>query len=142
MKKMTKQLLGIFVTALMIGGGAVYSAAGGGYPQGSMVIDGKNPAQFTHQTHIDVGLDCAACHHDASHAPLSAEAIGVMADTAALQCVNCHNESFANKDLQARKDVFHARCRECHKEGYNGKNGPTKCNDCHVKKEKKKLEGC
>lgn len=142
MKKSMKSFLGIAVALAMIGGGAAYGAAGGGYPAGKITIDGNKPAEFGHQKHVEAGLGCAACHHNAKHEPVSAEAIGAMKDTSVLRCVSCHNDSFAKAELRQKKDVFHARCRECHQNGYNGKKGPTSCGDCHVKKDKKKLEGC
>ena len=110
-------------------------------PQQDITIEGKKPAVFSHQKHLALGMECAVCHHNSDHEGLTAEAIKGLADSKSLQCVSCHNETFANAELQKQKDIFHARCRECHKAGYNGKTGPSKCNDCHIKT-KKKLEGC
>lgn len=111
------------------------------FPKQNITIEGKKPAVFSHEKHLSIGVTCTACHHDSEHKPLTAEDIATLADTSVLKCGSCHNASFANADLQKRKDVFHARCRECHKAGFNGKTGPSKCNDCHIKK-RKKLEGC
>lgn len=111
-------------------------------PETKLIIDGKKPAHFDHQTHLKMGMDCGVCHHDGEHKPLTAEAIAAMTDGKTLNCMNCHNSSFSNKDLQKQKDVFHARCKECHKAGYKGKTGPSSCTDCHIKKEKKAVEGC
>ncbi|MEJ2689507.1 MAG: cytochrome c3 family protein [Deltaproteobacteria bacterium] len=110
-------------------------------PQKEITIEGKKPARFDHQKHLALGMKCAVCHHDKDHNGLTAEAIKAMADTKSLQCVSCHNSNFAKADLQTEKEVFHARCRECHKTGYNGKTGPKNCSACHIKV-KKKLEGC
>jgi len=129
----------------MVGGMAIQNCAAeeanGIAPQHEITIAGKKPARFDHQKHLAQGMKCATCHHDKDHNGLTAEAIKAMADTKSLQCVSCHNKSFANPDLQKEKDVFHARCRECHKAGYNGKYGPKNCSACHIK-ERKKLEGC
>lgn len=111
-------------------------------PQQEITIAGKKPARFDHQKHLALGMKCAVCHHDKDHNGLTAEAIKGMADKKSLECVSCHNKSFANANLQKEKDVFHARCRECHKAGYEGKNGPKNCSACHIKKARKKLEGC
>ncbi len=112
-------------------------------PAGEMRISGKKPARFSHSVHLDQGMSCGQCHHDASHQPLSAGDIGAkLAAGGTLACGSCHAPGFANKKLQRRKAVFHGRCRTCHKQGYNGKKGPTRCNGCHIKKKRKKLEGC
>lgn len=121
--------------------GIVSAAVPSAAPQEELTIDGKKPARFNHPTHLNLGLDCASCHHDKGHNPLSAEAIAEMKDFASLKCVSCHNNEHPNKDLQKAKDVFHAKCQTCHKEGFAGKNGPKKCTGCHLKKVKK-YEGC
>ena len=51
-----------------------------------------------------------------------------------LRCASCHNKDLVNPKLQTPKAAFHARCKECHKQGVDGKKGPTKCTGCHVKK--------
>ena len=55
--------------------------------------------------------DCKTCHH-----------LGVEAGA----CRSCHG---VKPDAPKAKDAFHKVCKDCHKE----KNGPTKCNGCHVK---------
>lgn len=110
-------------------------------PEDEVVIDGRKPARFAHTVHLGLGLDCGVCHHDQEHNPLSKEAIAALGDPAGLSCVSCHNSGHPDADLQKAKDVFHARCKTCHQEGYEGKKGPTKCTDCHLKT-KKAVEGC
>lgn len=110
-------------------------------PEEEVIIDGKKPARFAHPVHLALGLDCGVCHHDGEHNPLSAEAISALGEPAGLSCVSCHNSDHPDENLQKAKDVFHAKCKTCHKEGYEGKNGPTKCTECHLKT-KKALEGC
>jgi hypothetical protein len=144
MKRVHVLMCGLLITGLTIGGAlhkAVADEETGPYPKGNITIEGKKPAVFNHEGHLAIGITCAACHHNAEHQPLTAEDITALGDKSVLKCVSCHNENFANDKLQKQKDVFHARCRECHKAGFNGKNGPSKCNDCHVKK-KKTMEGC
>lgn len=126
---------------LCLGSGMAGAETTAAAPADELVIQGKKPARFSHPVHIGVGLECGSCHHDQDHKPLTAEAIGALTDTAGLSCVSCHNEQLPNKELQAAKDVFHARCKTCHQEGYQGKKGPTKCGDCHIKKGKG-YEGC
>ena len=111
-------------------------------PAKEITIEGKKPARFNHATHIKLGLACGTCHHDGEHKPLNSEKIGKLDDGGKLKCANCHNSTFVKPELQKRKDVFHARCKECHKTGVDGKKGPTGCNSCHVKKKKKAIEGC
>lgn len=127
--------------AVCLGAGIASAAAPAAVPQEELTIDGKKPARFSHPIHLNLGLDCASCHHDSSHNPVTAEAIAEMTDFAGLKCVSCHNSEFANPDLQKSKDVFHAKCQTCHKEGFAGKNGPTTCTGCHLKKAKG-YEGC
>lgn len=56
-----------------------------------------------------------------------------------MKCDDCHkSEHFAPSANEWTKDMGHALCKDCHKKN----DGPTKCNDCHIKKKKKKLEGC
>jgi len=56
-----------------------------------------------------------------------------------MKCDDCHkSENFAPAADAWTKDMGHALCKDCHK----ANNGPTKCNDCHSKGGKKKLEGC
>lgn len=113
-------------------------------PTEPITIEGKKPASFNHASHTAQGMACGVCHHDANHQPKTAEAIAASTPEA-LACVSCHNKEFADKDLQKPMQVFHARCQGCHKAGYEGRKGPVKCGECHVKKEKKKaakLEGC
>jgi hypothetical protein len=111
-------------------------------PEDELVIEGKKPARFSHPVHLGLGLECGACHHDDQHEPLNAEAIAALDDPSTLSCVSCHDSSHPVEDLQKAKDVFHAQCRTCHKDGYAGKNGPTKCTDCHIKTKTRALEGC
>jgi hypothetical protein len=137
----------VLTAALAMGMGfgiATWATAGGGLqaPAEPITIEGKKPATFNHATHAALGLACGSCHHDAKHQPLTAEAISALPSGDQLACASCHNEKFANAKLQKRMDVFHARCKECHEAGVNGKKGPTKCNDCHLQKKKKAVEGC
>jgi hypothetical protein len=110
-------------------------------PKGTITIDGKKPVNFNHQTHLDLGVTCGQCHHDGAHQPRTAEDIAGLSDAGKLSCVSCHNNDFDNPKLRERKDIFHARCKECHKAGVNGKQGPTSCTACHIK-QKKAVEGC
>lgn len=130
----SKKVLFALALTACLGAGMVTAGAAATAPQEEITIDGRKPARFSHPTHLNMGLECATCHHDQNHDPLTAEQIGQMSDTSSLQCVTCHNSDHPNKDLQRAKDIFHARCKDCHKEGYNGKNGPTKCTSCHLKK--------
>lgn len=115
-----------------------FAAAGEGEglkaPQEEITIEGKKPARFNHQTHLAINISCGQCHHDTEHQPLSETDIAALMNGKQLQCGSCHNETFANEQLNSKKLIFHARCKECHKNGFNDKQGPTKCTACHVKK--------
>jgi len=111
-------------------------------PEDELVIEGKKPARFAHKVHLGLGLECGVCHHDREHKPLNADSIATLGDPSGLICISCHNSGHPDNKLQKAKDVFHARCQKCHKEGYEGKNGPTKCTGCHIKTKKKAVEGC
>lgn len=124
------------------GTGMVTVAGAVSEPAEELVLQGKKPAHFNHKTHTVLGMECGVCHHDQKNAPLTAEAIGAVTDPATLRCVSCHNEQQPKQDLRQAKDIFHARCKICHQEGYQGKTGPTKCTDCHLKSDKKAMEGC
>ena len=112
-------------------------------PEGEITITGKKPARFNHQTHLDLKVECGTCHHDAKHQPRSEADIAAMDNIEQLRCTTCHNEEFSNNKLQKPKQIFHARCRDCHKQGASGKKGPTQCSSCHIKtKRPAAAEGC
>lgn len=125
------------ITFLAVGPKVSTTAAGEGVklPEAEITIEGKKPARFDHNKHLALeGVNCGQCHHDAEHKPLDAEAIAGLSQDRQLACISCHNGDFADEKLQTAKSVFHARCKECHKAGVGDKKGPTKCNDCHIKK--------
>jgi len=110
-------------------------ATGMKVPEAEIIIEGeKKSARFSHPVHLNIGVDCVQCHHDSDHQPLTEKDIGAMDNNLQLRCASCHNKDFANPKLQTQKAAFHARCKECHKQGVDGKKGPTKCTGCHVKK--------
>jgi len=122
--------------------GMVTVAVAASEPAEQLVLQGKKPARFNHNIHTVLGMECGVCHHDQKHAPLTAEAIGAVTDPATLRCLSCHNEQQPKQELRQAKDIFHAQCKTCHQEGFKDKKGPTKCTDCHLKSDKKALEGC
>lgn len=102
-------------------------------PETEMVIAGeKKSARFSHPVHLSLGVTCGQCHHNSEHQPLTDKDIEVIDDPVKLRCTSCHNSEFSDPKLQTPKDAFHARCKECHKAGVDGKVGPTKCTGCHV----------
>jgi len=105
-------------------------------PDQEITIAGKKPARFDHNKHLALGVTCGQCHHDGEHNALTEEAILAMDSPNKLQCANCHNPEFANEKLNSVKLAFHGNCKECHKQGVGDIKGPTKCTDCHIKKEK------
>jgi formate-dependent nitrite reductase cytochrome c552 subunit len=104
-------------------------------PEAEIIIEGeKKSAKFSHPVHKDLGVTCGQCHHDSEHQSLTDKDIASLDNSLQLRCASCHNKDFADPKLQTPKAAFHARCKECHKKGVDGKNGPTKCTGCHVKK--------
>ena len=137
-------LSGVAVLALIVIGswcGQVIAENSLQAPEDELIIDGRKPATFSHPVHLELGLECGVCHHDQEHNPLSADTISALESPSQIRCVSCHNSNYPDEKLRKAKDVFHARCKTCHSEGYAGKSGPTKCTGCHIKK-KKALEGC
>ena len=94
--------------------------------------DGTKPVMFPHAKHQEKNA-CGACHHTAADG--KAVPVGDDAAQADFQkCDACHNADFANEKLRTWKDIGHGRCKACHTE-MKDKGAPTKCNDCHIKKE-------
>ena len=103
-------------------------------PETDIIIEGeKKSAKFSHPVHLKLEISCGKCHHGKEHQPLSDKDIAAMENNKQLRCVSCHNKDFADAKLQTPKAAFHARCKECHKQGVGSKKGPTKCTGCHVK---------
>jgi formate-dependent nitrite reductase cytochrome c552 subunit len=103
-------------------------------PAAEMIIKGeKKSARFSHSVHLQLGVSCGQCHHDSQHQPLTDKDIAALENAEQLRCASCHNKDLSNPKLQSPKEAFHARCKECHKQGVAGKTGPTKCSGCHVK---------
>ncbi|MFC1523418.1 cytochrome c3 family protein [Thermodesulfobacteriota bacterium] len=107
-----------------------------GYPQEEIVFEGKKPARFPHTNHVETGMTCGVCHHDSQKAEITKEAIMKMEKPSQLKCVNCHDSHFEKAELQTKKAIFHARCKSCHKKGFEEKRGPVKCKGCHIAKKK------
>ena len=103
-------------------------------PEAEIIIKGeKKSARFSHPVHLKLGVECGQCHHDSGHQPLTDSSIAAMENSEVLRCATCHNKDFSNSGLQSSKNAFHKRCKECHKQGVDGRKGPTKCKGCHVK---------
>jgi len=121
-------------TALFVGTSFGTEGTGLKAPETEIIIEGeKKSAKFSHPVHLNLGVACGQCHHDSQHQPLTDTDIAVMENGQQLSCANCHNKDFSDPKLQTPKAAFHARCKECHKQGVDGKTGPTKCTGCHVK---------
>lgn len=68
---------------------------------------------FSHKVHSDPANGaCKDCHH--------------MAEAPVQKCEDCHT---ADSQVN-RKDAYHKKCIDCHKEKAKG---PTGCMDCHKK---------
>ena len=90
----------------------------------------KKPAQFPHKKHQDA-FKCDECHHGKDAAGMQVP----LGDNPVAKCETCHNADMANPKLNSFKNAAHALCKTCHKKmAKEGKNAPTKCNGCHIKK--------
>lgn|GEM_PF-1213195 len=140
MKKTMLALTMILAAGFAAAATELYAGPGAGTklaaPAQELTIKGKKPARFNHGKHLGLGLDCGSCHHDAKHQPLGEKAIAALGKAEALSCVGCHNDNFANEKLRQPMAVFHARCKDCHAAGLNGKQGPTSCAACHAPAQK------
>ena len=90
----------------------------------------KKPAEFPHKKHQDL-MPCSECHHgkdDAGKQTAYKEGMKIQ------KCASCHDKDMANAKLNNFMKAAHANCKDCHKKGYKGKKGPTKCSGCHPKK--------
>jgi hypothetical protein len=127
-------LLTVSATWFFAGISVGTEAAGMKAPEAEIIIEGeKKSARFSHPVHLNLDVACGQCHHGSDHQPLTDKDIAVMENNMQLRCASCHNSEFADPKLQTPKAAFHARCKECHKQGVDGKQGPTKCTGCHVK---------
>jgi len=136
MKKIWLMVLLILSATLLLAGTSFGTEEKGlKAPEAEIIIEGeKKSAKFSHPVHLNLGVACAQCHHGSEHQPLTDKDIAAMENSLQLRCASCHNKDFADPKLQTQKAAFHARCKECHKQGVDGKTGPTKCTGCHVKK--------
>ncbi len=104
----------LFAAGLVLGGTAVAKDKG----PAEIVLKtakAKKPVKFPHAKHQGM-MECDTCHKSSHFAPAA--------------------------DKWTKKDG-HALCKDCHKKmKKEGKKAPTKCNGCHIKKKKRKLEGC
>ena len=130
MSKKSLVLLIVAAFALSLGLGVSMSLAADNGPEEIILnADGKKPAKFPHAAH-QAKNDCATCHHKddgGKQAPLAE-------GDAVAKCDTCHNDSFANEKLRKWKDIGHGLCKDCHTK-MKDDGAPTKCNDCHLKKE-------
>lgn len=129
-----KSLVLLVVAALTLSLAFAVSMSVASEDEGVIILnpDGKKPASFPHKEHQEKN-DCSTCHHtskDGVKTPLAKEEI----TKEAADCASCHNDSFANEKLRSWKDIGHGLCKDCHTK-MKDDGAPTKCNDCHIKKD-------
>jgi c(7)-type cytochrome triheme protein len=93
--------------------------------------DGTKPVLFPHAKHQEKN-ECGVCHHyekDGVRTPVDDTTLEKIA-----KCDSCHNDTFANEKFRKWKDIGHGLCKACHTEK-KAEGAPTKCNDCHIKKD-------
>lgn len=106
----------------------------------------KSLSTFTHKKHTtDYKIACGECHHNDKGEPLN----NLKEDDDVQKCIECHKKPGEIKGKEAKglskkeKRAYHANavhenCKGCHRK-YNKENktkaAPTKCTDCHPKKE-------
>jgi c(7)-type cytochrome triheme protein len=90
-------LLIVSATWLFAGLSVGTEAAGMKVPEGEIIIEGeKKSARFSHQVHLNIGVECGQCHHGSDKQPLTDKDIEAMESNLQLQCVSCHNSDFTN----------------------------------------------
>lgn len=104
---------------------------------------------FDHQMHADVAEDCSVCHHHTTGTG-SVDLYCVRChdsfeEQATVACQSCHladpfsaqalqvkaEQSHFHVDVNGLKGAYHRSCMGCHEQ----MNGPTGCQDCHVRTE-------
>ena len=108
--------------------------------------------KFTHQQHLAFS-DCVFCHHTNSKT-MTAETFNAGKDGKVALCAECHVRKEGDPKTPKSKDgtelwskeAYHFNCIECHQGDIQHKPkdstpakkqgaGPTKCAECHEKKE-------
>lgn len=119
----------VFIFAFMATG-VSYAANPGPEDITLQTADAKKPAHFPHKKHQET-IKCEECHHTMDATGKK----GPYVEGQEKKCETCHNKDFANAELNSLKAIGHARCKGCHKQmEKEGKNAPTKCTGCHIKK--------
>jgi len=103
-----KKMLVLFAIVAFVAASAFVAVADNGPASITLEVKMGN-ITLDHAKHQGL-TECATCHHTGDYAA----------------CKTCHG---AKPEAPKAKDAFHKVCKDCHKE----KNGPTKCNGCHVK---------
>jgi len=82
------------------------------------------PVTFPHMLHVDVIESCEECHH-APSGEISA-------------CSECHTTPLdpENRSKLGLKGAYHLQCVGCHQDSQSG---PTRCADCHQRKDVKSI---
>jgi predicted CXXCH cytochrome family protein len=128
-----KSLIVLIVAAFVMSlGVAVSFAVDKGPAEITLNADGTKPAMFPHAKHQEKN-ECGTCHHYLKdNVPTPCDDGTPQEDFK--KCDSCHNADMANEKLRTWKDIGHALCKDCHTKMKDA-GAPTKCNDCHVKKE-------
>jgi hypothetical protein len=107
-------------------------------------------AEFDHDMHLDIAVDCTECHHHAAGVPttneLCARCHGPEDVLESEACESCHlADPFSAETITAKetdpltyhidkpglKAAYHLNCLNCHDE----MGGPVGCEDCHERTE-------
>jgi hypothetical protein len=128
-----KSLIVLIVAAFVMSlGVAVSFAVDKGPAEITLNADGTKPAMFPHAKHQEKN-ECGTCHHYLKdNVPTPCDDGTPQEDFK--KCDSCHNADMENEKLRTWKDIGHALCKDCHTKMKDA-GAPTKCNDCHVKKE-------
>jgi c(7)-type cytochrome triheme protein len=81
----------------------------------------KAPVTFNHAKHQE-GTKCGECHHSKG---ADGKQVAYVEGQKIEKCSACH-------ELGNTKDMVHQNCKGCH---VTAAKGPTKCTECHPKKE-------
>jgi len=148
--KLRYRILCMLLTTLLVGAVALKASAG----DEPAAVDLDDLAQwfegvaFDHQLHVDLGEDCAVCHHHTTGTgttdPRCTSCHADSPASASVACRDCHlAEPFSaaqihrqaadvyqyHVDKPGLKAAYHWSCLGCHQ----AMDGPTGCQDCHAR---------
>ncbi|MBF0200421.1 MAG: cytochrome c3 family protein [Desulfamplus sp.] len=121
----------IMLSALLIWGASIVLLGFGTPPFDNQRSQGRAPAFFTHDNHMDM-LDCKDCHHRYENGENVLDEYELDGSEEML-CRTCHNAGTSSTSEMGAMEAFHTQCMGCHRNYHkNGEpSGPRTCGTCH-----------